>query len=141
MPALENSKHEAFVQALYAGKSQRAAYREAFPNADKWKDKTVDNRAYELAKTGEIMGRLKELKDASASPLILDRQGRMLILTGIAMNEQLFPKPRMQAIDILNKMTGEYIEKRQIEAIVNTPIEDAANRIKELIAEVKTDGS
>ena len=141
MPALENSKHEAFVQALYAGKSQRAAYREAFPNADKWKDKTVDNRAYELAKTGEIMGRLKELKDAAASPLILDRQGRMLILTEIAMNEQLFPKPRMQAIDLLNRMTGEYIERKQIEAVVNTPIEDAANRIKELIAEVKSDGS
>ena len=141
MPALENSKHEAFVQALYAGKSQRAAYREAFPNADKWKDKTVDNRAYELAKTGEIMGRLKELKDAAASPLILDRQGRMMILTEIAMNEQLFPKPRMQAIDLLNRMTGEYIERKQIEAVVNTPIEDAANRIKELIAEVKSDGS
>jgi hypothetical protein len=51
------------------------------------------------------------------------------------------PKARLQAIDLLNKMTGEYIEKRQIEAVVNTPIEDAAARIKALISEVKTDGS
>ena len=141
MPALKNPKHETFVQALFAGKSQRVAYREAFPNAANYKDNTVDARACELAKDSKIVVRLQELQDAAASPLILDRQGRMLILTEIAMNEQLFPKPRMQAIDILNKMTGEYIEKRQIEAIVNTPIEDAANRIKELIAEVKSDGS
>ena len=141
MPALKNPRHEAFAQALFAGKSQRVAYREVYPKSQNWKDSTVDNTAYKLAKTDEITTRLQELKDAAASPLILDRQGRMLILTEIAMNEQLFPKPRMQAIDILNKMTGEYIEKRQIEAIVNTPIEDAANRIKELIAEVKSDGS
>ena len=49
MPALENAKHEAFVQGLFAGKSQRVAYRDAFPNAAKWTDKTVDNVAWKLA--------------------------------------------------------------------------------------------
>jgi phage terminase small subunit len=141
MAVLDNPRYEAFAKAIYSGKTQSAAYREAFPSSVNWKDKTVANRASELASNGDVLGRIKELKEAAVTPLILDRQGRMLILTEIAMNEQLFPKPRMQAIDLLNKMTGEYIEKRQIEAIVNTPIEDAANRIKELIAEVKTDGS
>jgi hypothetical protein len=137
MAVLDNPRYEAFAKAIYSGKSQSAAYREAFPSSVNWKDKTVANRASELASNGEVLGRIKELKEAAVTPLILDRQGRMLILTEIAMNEQLFPKPRMQAIDLLNRMTGEYIERKQIEAVVNTPIEDAASRIRDLIAEVK----
>ena len=141
MPALENSKHETFAQALFAGKSQRVAYREAYPTSENWLDKTVDSKACNLAKDGKVLARLQELKDASASPLILDRQGRMVILTEMATNEQLAPKARIQAIDILNKMNSDYLERRQIEAVVNTPIEDAAARIKALISEVKSDGS
>lgn len=141
MAVLDNPRYEAFAKAIYSGKSQSAAYREAFPSSVNWKDKTVANRASELASNGEVLGRIKELKEAAVTPLILDRQGRMLILTDMANNEQLMPKARLQAIDLLNKMTGEYIEKRQIEAVVNTPIEDAAARIKALISEVKTDGS
>lgn len=137
MAELKNQRREKFVQAILAGKSQCDAYREAFPNSANWKDATVYNNAYKLAKTDEILTRLQELRDASASPLILDRQGRMIILTELATNEQLAPKARMQAIDILNKMNADYLERRQVEAIVSTPIEDAASRIKALIAEVK----
>lgn len=137
MSALKNTRHEIFAQALFAGKSQRDAYREAFPASEKWKESTLDGNASRLANDSKVLARLQELKDASASPLILDRQGRMIILTEIAMDETLFPKPRMQAIDLLNKMTGEYVEKKQIEAVVNTPIEDASERIKALIDEVR----
>lgn len=133
MSALKNAKHEAFVQALFSGKSQRVAYREAFPNAEKWADKTVDNRAYELANDGEILGRLQELQDAAASPLILDRQGRMIILTQIALDESLFPKPRMQAIDLLNKMSGDYTQK--IEATINGDLSETASKIAEILDE------
>ena len=141
MPMLENSRHEAFAKAIVSGKSQRAAYREVYPSAEHWKDSTVDVNASKLANDTKVSLRIDELKAASATSVILDRQGRMLILTDMANNEQLMPKARLQAIDLLNKMTGEYIEKRQIEAVVNTPIEDAAARIKALISEVKTDGS
>lgn len=133
MSALKNAKHEAFVQALFSGKSQRVAYREAFPNAEKWADKTVDNRAYELANDREILGRLEELQDAAASPLILDRQGRMIILTQIALDESLFPKPRMQAIDLLNKMSGDYTQK--IEATINGDLSETAQKIAEILDE------
>ena len=137
MAELKNQRREKFAQALFAGKSQRVAYREAYPTSENWKDATVDNTAYKLAKTDEIIARLAELQNATATPLILDRQGRMIILSGMATDEKLSAKPRMMAIDLLNKMTSEYLEKKQIEAIVNTPIEDAASRIKAIIAEVK----
>lgn len=133
MPALKNMKHEAFAQALFAGKSQRVAYREAFPGSAKWKDNTVDTEASKLANTPAILQRLEELQDAAASPLILDRQGRMIILTQIALDETLFPKPRMQAIDLLNKMSGDYTQK--IEATINGDLSETASKIAEILDE------
>ena len=133
MPALKNAKHEAFVQALLSGKSQRVAYREAFPNAENQKDETVDNKACKLANTDEISTRLQELQEASANDIILDRQGRMIILTQIALDEELFPKPRMQAIDLLNKMDGQYVQK--IEATVSGDLSETAKQIAEILDE------
>lgn len=133
MPALKNARHEAFAQALFSGKSQRVAYREAFPNAEKWTDATVDSKACVLAKDDKVLERLDELKDASASPLILDRQSRMIILTEIALNEGLIPKSRMQAIDILNKMDGDYTQK--IEATINGDLSETASKIAEILDE------
>lgn len=133
MPALKNAKHEAFVQALLSGKSQRVAYREAFPNAENQKDETVDNKACKLANTDEISTRLQELQEASANDLILDRQGRMIILTQIALDEELIPKPRMQAIDLLNKMDGQYVQK--IEATVSGDLSETAKQIAEILDE------
>jgi phage terminase small subunit len=41
-------KEEKYVQELVKGKSQREAYRAAYPNSKKWPDKTVDERACKL---------------------------------------------------------------------------------------------
>lgn len=54
-------KQEKFVQGLFAGLSQREAYREAFPSSINWKDETVDARACELAKNSKVVVRLEEL--------------------------------------------------------------------------------
>lgn len=56
-------KREKYVQGLHKGLSQRKAYREAYPSSRNWKDSTVDKRASELYLTGEIQGRLQELKE------------------------------------------------------------------------------
>lgn len=137
MAVLVNAKHEKFVQNLIRGMSQRQAYLDAFPSSKKWKEATVDSRACELAKNSKVMGRLAELQAQSASKAILSREERMMILSDIATNIEEPSKPRMQAIDLLNKMTGEYIEKRQVEAVVDAPIEAASMRIKALIDEAK----
>jgi hypothetical protein len=59
-------KREKFVQNLNAGLSQRQAYREAYPKSRKWKDSTVDKRASELLKNGEVLGRYQELQKEKA---------------------------------------------------------------------------
>lgn len=56
------AKQEKFVRELIKGKSQRVAYRAAYPKSKTWKDATVDKRASEMFKKGEIQGRYNELQ-------------------------------------------------------------------------------
>lgn len=133
MAAIADSKREKFAQLLSEGLSQRQAYLQAYPAAKKWKPETVDNRACKLAHEDEIVTRCEELKNASASDAILSRQGRMKILTEIATDKAQLPKPRMQAIDILNKMDGEYVKK--IEATVSTSLSDVASKVDDILNE------
>lgn len=133
MAALTDAKKEKFAQLLTEGLSQRKAYLGAYPSAKKWKPETVDNRACQLAHDSEILDRCEELKNASASDAILSRQGRMKILTEIATDKAQLPKPRMQAIDILNKMDGEYVKK--IEATVSTSLSDVASKVDDILNE------
>lgn len=53
-------KQEKFSQGLFAGLSQREAYKRAF-NAEKMTDKTIDEKACLLAAEGKIRARLDEL--------------------------------------------------------------------------------
>lgn len=133
MAAIADAKKEKFAQLLTEGLSQRKAYLGAYPSAKRWKPETVDNRACQLAHDSEILDRCEELKNASASDAILSRQGRMKILTEIATDKAQLPKPRMQAIDILNKMDGEYV--RKIEATVSTSLSDVASKVDDILNE------
>lgn len=57
------SKQEKYVQGLVAGLSQRKAYKEAYPSADKWQDATVDSNASRLYKVSKVQARYRELLD------------------------------------------------------------------------------
>lgn len=56
-------KQEKFVQELVKGKSQREAYKTAYPNSKKWKDSSVDSKASHLAKDDKIQTRFNEIRD------------------------------------------------------------------------------
>ena len=68
------AKEEKYVQGLVAGLSQRKAYREAYPNAIEWKDRTVDSRASELLKKGNVLGRYNELMDEHKEKALWTRE-------------------------------------------------------------------
>jgi len=55
-------KQEKYVQGLFAGLSQREAYKQAF-NCKRMTNKTIDEAASRLANTSKIIARLKELTD------------------------------------------------------------------------------
>jgi phage terminase small subunit len=54
-------KQEAFAQAIVTGMSQSDAYRAAY-SADNMKPETVQNKAYQLMKRGEVTARVAELR-------------------------------------------------------------------------------
>jgi phage terminase small subunit len=56
-------KQEKFVQELIKGKSQREAYRIAYPKSLKWADNTIDSRASKLFNSYKVITRYNELRD------------------------------------------------------------------------------
>lgn len=113
MAELINARHEKYAQGLANGLTQRTAYRAAFPNSVRWKDATVDKRASELYKNREVLGRYKELCEQATSQAILTATQRKEWLTKVILSGEEETKDKLKAVDILNRMEGEYIEKVQ----------------------------
>lgn len=133
MGVLQNPKHEAFIQAIMQGKSQRQAYIIAYPNAAKWKPESVDAKASLLFNDDKVQIRYNELQKIALSKAIMSREERMLTLSDIALDPTMPPKSRMQAIDILNKMDGDYVKK--VEATITRPVDTVAHEIEAILDE------
>lgn len=134
MAELNNARHEKFAQGLACGLSQRKAYYAAFPNSVKWKESTVDVKACELAKSDKILVRLDELRKVSTSKAVMSATERKEWLTSLIMDEAEETKDKLKAVDILNRMDGEYIDKVQMSGDVNNPMAGlTTDELKKLI--------
>ena len=122
-------KREKFVQNLIQGMSQREAYKNSF-SAKNMSDKTIDNNAYRLFKITEVRARYDELRgkieDAQETRAIMDvlerKEWLTMIINGevpeegtavtqgqlLRFKKQPSLSDKMKAMDILNKMDGEY---------------------------------
>lgn len=121
-------KQEKFVRNLIQGMSQREAYKKSY-NAENMSDKTIDEEACRLFNDPKISARYNELIEKAAAAAVMTAQERLEYLTGIVYGteqEQVrtlvegvefeYERPadlntRMKAIDIMNKMQGEYVTK------------------------------
>lgn len=65
-------KQEKYVQELIKGKSQREAYRAAYPSSEKWKDNVVDSKACVLFKNEKIVERYNELQKKIENKVVYD---------------------------------------------------------------------
>lgn len=104
------AKQEKFVQNIIQGMSQADAYRSAY-DASKMSDKTIHERASVLASQDKVKTRLKELRDKLASESIMSAQERMEWLTQIIKDKDEGTNDKLKAVDILNRMSGEYVTK------------------------------
>lgn len=77
---------ERYVLELTKGKSQREAYRIAYPNSVKWKDANVDSKACNLLRKDKVKARYEELMKEFMKPAIDDAEAvrRMILETEIA---------------------------------------------------------
>lgn len=129
--------------------SQRQAYKEAY-NAT-YADKDIDNKASKLFNKDEVQTRYQELLGELKSSAIMSAEERMIWLTEVIKNiqkEDIYVtnaegeeikvgskaanlNEKMKAMDILNKMSGEYIEKLKIgNEDDNKPFEVNINVVK-----------
>ena len=104
------AKQEKFVRNLIEGMSQREAYKNSY-NASNMTDKTIDEKACLLFADDKIRTRYKELQEELAKASILSATERAIILSNIARDESQGTGDKIRAIDTLNKMSGEYVQK------------------------------
>lgn len=133
MGVLQNTSHELFCQEIFSGKTNRDAYKVAYPGSRTWKTDSVDVAASKLYHTQEIQDRLSEMKQSSFNTLVLSREERMMIISDFIRDAQLSVKSRLEAIDVLNKMTAEYTKK--VEATVTTSTSAVAEEIEAILDE------
>jgi len=110
-------KQEIFVASLVKGNSQRQAYIEAYPNAAKWKGESVDSKASNLLKTDKVQTRYQELLKKAEDESILTAVERKRWLTSVIKGEKITTADKLKALDLLNKMDGQYIDKVEVKRI------------------------
>ena len=110
-------KQERFVQNIVSGMSQRQAYKDAY-DAENMKDETIDSEASILFNDQKVSKRYKEIMDKLEDKAIMSARERMIWLSGVVcdvVKEQGIKEAdintKIKAVDILNKMSGEYITK------------------------------
>lgn len=136
-------RQEQFVQNIVKGMSQRQAYKNAY-TCKKMSDNAIDREASLLMKHPKVSQRYKELtgkiQEAAEQETIMSAKERLEYLTGIVMETEMetevvvsqgvpqrITKPadfnaKLKAIDLMNKMTGEYVTK--VEGNLNYKLED-----------------
>lgn len=110
-------KQEKFVKCIVLdGMNYSDAYRSAY-NTSGMAEKTINEKACRLKDQDNIRARILELSAEIDSPKIMSATRRAEKLSEYAEHAE-DPNVAMKAIDLLNKMTGEYVQK--VEANVDT---------------------
>ena len=103
-------KQEKFVQGIISGLNQADAYRNAY-NASKMSDNAIYREASLLMSTPKVAQRIKELRDQSASGAVMSARERMEWLSDLIRSENETTTDKLKAVDLINKMSGEYVQK------------------------------
>lgn len=133
-----NAKQEKFINNIVSGMSQRQAYKDAYQVS--YSDEAIDSKASTLFNSEKVQIRYKELIEKAQDKAIMSAIERKKWLTEVIQNiqcEDVYFKTedgfetkvgsknadlntKMKAMDMLNKMDGEYITK--VEAEVDSDI-------------------
>lgn len=118
------AKQEQFAQNIILGMTQADAYRNSY-NAKKMTDKQIYEEASKLMAKPKISQRVQELRNEMANESIMTATKRLEFLTRVitgeekdikvsltgAVNTEADLNVKLKAIDIMNKMQGEYVQK------------------------------
>ena len=113
------AKQEKFVRGIIEGMTQADAYRAAY-SCKSMSDKTVWENASRLMADSKVKARVQELRAELVKPGIMTAQERLKWLTELINSEEEGTNEKLKAIDIMNKMQGEYVQK--VEANVSNEV-------------------
>lgn len=118
------AKQEQFAQNIVKGMSQADAYRSAYPN-QRCSEKTLWANASRLMGNSKVLARVAELREKATTPAIMSAQRRLEWLTETIKGEEVSVGDKLRAIDIMNKMQGEYVQKVEadVKSAVNITVE------------------
>ena len=111
------ARQELYCNSRVAGDTQRDAYRAAGyqPNAS---DKTADEAACRLESLPQIKARLQHLQDIANQGALMTSDQRKAALLEFWQDDSKSDKDRLKALDMLNRMSGDYIDKRETSVTV-----------------------
>ena len=106
-------KQEEFAKNIVQGMSQADAYRSAY-DAEDMSDNAIYREASLLVDHPKVAQRIRELRDSLAKPTIMSAQERLEWLSYLV-SADVGTTDKLRAIDIMNRMTGEYVQKIEAE--------------------------
>lgn len=118
------AKQEKFVQGIIDGMSQADAYRSAY-DTSRMSDKTVYEKASRMMSDDKIRARLEELRGNMIAPSIMSAQKRLEWLTELIQSDEEGTGDKLKAIEIMNKMTGEYVQR----VVADVSYEDSLRKV------------
>ena len=113
------AKQEKFITNIIKGMSQRQAYRAAF-KPENMSDKSIDEKACKLFNEDKIQSRYQELLKELEDEAVMTALEKRKLLKTMALDKDNSINDRLKALDIDNKMAGEYVTK--VEAGINADI-------------------
>lgn len=109
------AKQEKFIQNIITGMSQRDAYKNAY-NAENMKDATIDTEACLLLKDPKVSKRYQEILKEMEKTAVMTALEKRMLLKEMVFDKKNSMSDRLKALDIDNKMSGEYIDNLKIES-------------------------
>lgn len=107
-------KQEKFVQNIIQGMNQADAYRSAY-DARKMSENAIYREASLLMSNPKVTQRLTFLSEKADKGKIMSAQKRLEWLTERIVDDAVDINAKLKAIDIMNKMQGEYVQKVEAE--------------------------
>ena len=111
------AKQEKFCQNIIKGMTQADAYRDAY-SCKKMTDNAIYTEASLLVDNPKISQRIQELRKQVAQTSIMSAQERLQWLTDLVHDSVTNTDAKLRAMEIMNKMTGEYVTRVEAEVAV-----------------------
>lgn len=108
-------KQEKFIQNILNGMTQRQAYKDAY-DVKNMKDESIDVEACKLFNDAKIAQRYQELLKEMEKTAVMSALEKRKLLKEMILNDKNSMGDRLKALDIDNKMSGEYIENLKVES-------------------------